>query len=66
MDEESAKTSVDHITIFAKSKSQRVDFPGLSNECFSEMTEQMILALNKVSPMVAVGQITKSKIMKCG
>ena len=47
--EESPKTSADHITIFANSKSQRVDFPGLSNESFSEMTEQMIVALNNFS-----------------
>ena len=46
VDEQSAKTSVDHITIFAKSKFQRVNFPGMSNESFSEMTEQIILAFN--------------------
>ena len=49
VDEESPNTSADHITIFANSKSQRVDFPGLSNEAFFEMIEQMILALNNFS-----------------
>ena len=43
------KTSADHITIFSNSKPQRVDFPGLSNKSFSEMTEQMILTLNNFS-----------------
>ena len=49
VDKEFPKTSADHITIFANSKSQRVDFPGISNESFSEMTKQMILALNNFS-----------------
>ena len=49
VDEESPKTSADHITIFANSKPHRVDLPGLSNESFSEITEQMILALNNFS-----------------
>ena len=49
VEEVSPKTSVDHITIFANSKSQWVDFSGLSNECFSEITEQMMLALNNFS-----------------
>ena len=49
VDEESPKTSAHHIKIFANSKSQRVDFPGLSKESFSEITEQMILALNNFS-----------------
>ena len=49
VDKESSKNSADHITIFANSKSQQVYFPGLSNESFSEMTEEMILALNDFS-----------------
>ena len=46
---ESPKISADRITIFAYSKSQRADFPGLSNESFSEMTDEMMLALNNFS-----------------
>ena len=61
VDEESAKTSVDHITIFAKSKFQQVDFPGLSNECLSEMTGQMILALNNFSSHGSGWSINKIK-----
>ena len=49
VDEESLKTSVDQIAIFANSNSQGVGFPGLSNECFSEMTEKVMLALNNPS-----------------
>ena len=61
VDGESAKTSVNHIAIFANSKSQWVDFPGLSNECFSEMTEQMILALNNFSSHGSGWSINKIK-----
>ena len=49
VDEGSPKISADHITIFANSKSQRVDFPGISNEYFPEMSEQMILSLKNFS-----------------
>ena len=49
VDEESPKTLADHITILANSKSQRVDFPGLRNKFFYEITEQMVLALNNFS-----------------
>ena len=49
VDEETPQAAVEHITIFANSKAQRVEIPGLNNECFSEMTEQMIIALNNFS-----------------
>ena len=49
VDEETPQAAVEHITIFTNSKAQRVEFPGLNNECFSEMTEQMIIALNNFS-----------------
>ena len=61
VDEESLNTSTDHTTIFAKSKSQLVDFPGLSNESSSEQTEQMILALNNFSSHGS-GWLTKSEM----
>ena len=61
LDEESPKILADHITIFANSKSQRVDFPGLSNESFFEMTEQMILALKNFSSHGSVWSIKQIK-----
>ena len=45
VDKESLKTLVDD----SNSKSQRLDFPGLSNECFAKMNKQNTLALNNFS-----------------
>ena len=39
----------ERLTIYANSKMQRVDFAGMTNECFTEKTEQMLLALNNFS-----------------
>ena len=44
--DENVSSQPDFIKIYINSKTQRVDFTGLSKSCFAGMVEQMLLALN--------------------
>ena len=44
--DENVSSQPDRIKLYMNSKTQRVDFTGLSKSCFAGMVEQMLLALN--------------------